>query len=146
MATTTIKKRSSMATTVAIALMLFAAVFVATRQVPGRQPDPPQGYALLAQADLATQAHETTTLAQFSLAQTGDVGLFFTLENLRTTAFDLSIEGADGARFSVMQADELRTDRAGNGEWRETLPAGDYRLLLTAAQSTGMLTVYAETP
>ena len=146
MSTTHSQKRSSTATIVAISLMLFVAVFVATRQVPGRQPDPPQGYERLAKADLATQAHDATALAHFSLAQTGEVGLFFTLQNLRTPAFDLSIEGADGSRFSVMHAEDLRTDRAGNGEWRETLPPGDYWLLLTAAQSAGILTIYLNTP
>jgi hypothetical protein len=146
MSTTNVQKRSSTATVVAISLMLFVAVFVATRQIPARQSRPPQGYELLAQADLAIQAHEAVALAQFSLAQTSEVGLFFTLQNLRTPAFDLSVEGADGLRFSVMHAEAFRTDRTGNGEWRETLPPGDYRLLLTAAQSAGILTVYSNTP
>lgn len=146
MSTITVPKRSSNATTVAIALMLFVAVYVAARQIPARQPAPPPGYALLAEADLSAQAHEAATLAQFTLDQTGEVGLFFTLESLRAPDFDLSLVGTDGSRFSVMQAKELRTDRTGSGEWQETLPPGDYRLLLTATQSTGILTVYIDTP
>ena len=45
-----------------------------------------------------------------------------------------------------MQADALRTDRRGDGRWAETLPPGEYRLLLTAAQSAGTVTVYASIP
>lgn len=146
MTTTTLQKRTSIATTVAVALMLFVAVYVATRQAPARQPAPPEGFTHLGQADLSAQAHDETTLAQFSLAQTGDVSLFFTLEKLNAPLFDLSIEGADGARFSVMHSEALRTDRAGSGEWQETLPPGDYRLVLSAAQGAGALTVYAIIP
>lgn len=141
-----VHKRTSTATVVAIALMLVVAVVVATRQLPARQPRPPQGYARLAQADLAAQAHNATTLAEFSLAQKGEVGLYFTLQNLRAGAFELVVVGGDGTRYTVMQAEALRTDRRGDGQWAETLPAGAYRLLLTATQSAGIVTVYAHTP
>ena len=128
-----VQKRSSTPTVVAIALMLVVAVVVATRQLPARQPQP-QGYERLAQADLAAQAHQDHELIAFSLAQTGEVGLYFTLQNLRTTAFELAVVGADGTSYTVMQADALRTDRRGDGQWAETLPPGEYQLLLTAAQ------------
>ncbi|NLF67231.1 MAG: hypothetical protein GX579_21795 [Chloroflexi bacterium] len=140
-----VQKRSSTPTVVAIALMLVVAVVVATRQLPARQPQP-QGYERLAQADLAAQAHQDHELIAFSLAQTGEVGLYFTLQNLRTTAFELAVVGADGTSYTVMQADALRTDRRGDGQWAETLPPGEYQLLLTAAQSAGTVTVYASIP
>ncbi len=141
-----VQKRSSTATVVAIALMLVVAVVVATRQLPARQPQPPLGYERLAQADLAAQAHESHQMAAFSLAQTGEVGLYFTLQNLHTSAFELVVVGAGGARYTVMQADALRTDRRGDGQWEEALPPGEYRLLLTATQSAGLVTIYASIP
>lgn len=141
-----VQKRSSTPTVVAIALMLVVAVVVATRQLPARQSQPLRSYERLAQADLAAQAHQDHELIAFSLAQTGEVGLYFTLQNLRTTAFELAVVGADGTSYTVMQADALRTDRRGDGRWAETLPPGEYRLLLTAAQSAGTVTVYASIP
>jgi len=75
----------------------------------------------------------------FTLAEPAVVGIYYALQNVDTGDFDLSLEPADGQRIVPMGANRLRTDRNGGGLWEEALPAGTYRLLLSAAQSQGTL-------
>jgi len=132
-------------TVLGVCIIILAAACGAIQSQEAR-PAPPADYQLIVEVDLTTQAYHRATLGQFSLPREGEVGLFFTLGDLETAAFDLSIKGTDGSRFGVLQARDYRTDSAGSGEWRDTLPPGEYHLLLTAAQGHGNVAVYANTP
>jgi len=79
---------------------------------------------------------------QFSLEETAVVGIFFTIRDIDTTYFDLSLSGLDGDSLVILHSEDYRTDRDGGGLWEQSLPPGAYRLVLTAAQSPGALSVY----
>ena len=123
-------------------LLVLVAGLAGAGQVWAMQPVLPPGYAPVAEVDLAAGAQDDAMLAQFSLAHAAEVGIFFTVRNLDTPYFDLSVQGADGVRIPVLHGENYRTDWAGSGEWRKLLPPGAYRLLLTTAQSTGRVAAY----
>jgi hypothetical protein len=127
-------------------LLVLVAGLAGAGQVWAMQPVLPPGYAPVAEVDLAAGAQDDALLAQFSLAHVAEVGIFFTVRNLDTPYFDLSVQGPDGVRIGILHGENYRTDWAGSGEWRKLLPPGNYRLLLTAAQSTGRVTTYLNRP
>lgn len=127
-----------------ILLPLLVAAFVAIR-VADRQPAP--SLDQVATIDLADSAHDAAVLARFSLRAPAEVELRFTLNQVETARFDLSIAETAGARYSIVRATAFRTDEHGGGAWRQLLPAGDYRVLLSAAQGSGIVTIHiVETP
>jgi hypothetical protein len=42
----------------------------------------------------------------------------------------------------ILHSEDYRTDHDGGGLWEHSLPPGTYRLVLTAEQGSGMLSVY----
>lgn len=136
------KNRTNVSIVVAIVLMLSVAVLVAVRQAQSQPADPPANYKLLAEADLNSGPFAGTELADFVVAETAVTHLHLSLQNLDTPAFALSLQGEDGRCYSILQAENYRTDGKGGGDWQETLPPGVYRLVLDAAPGPGSLGVY----
>jgi hypothetical protein len=127
---------------VGAALLLLLAVF-AVIQAWDRRPETATDPRLLAMVDLATGPFDEVVVARFTLAETRVVQLRYSLINLDSPAFDLSLQGAERARFTILHAEQYRTSEDGGGDWQQTLPPDDYRLVLTAAQSPGTLAIYA---
>ena len=128
------------------AALLLVAVFAAI-QMLGRQPETATDSRLLATVDLTTGPFDQVVVAQFTLAETSVVQLRYALINLDSPAFDLSLQGAERASFTILHAEQYRTSEDGGGDWQQTLPPDDYRLVLTAAQSPGTLAIYTnDTP
>ena len=106
----------------------------------------PDGYEQAAAADLSTHGYKETAVATVTLAEAGEVAFYFTLENLDTPTFDLTLQGQDGSRLTVLHAEGYRTDGTGSGQWEHELAAGEYQLLLTSPASAGQVTVYMRQP
>ena len=149
MSTITIKrpKRTRRVTLIALSLLVILAVIFtyiwlnkAGDALTGLTP--PADFEPMAEIDLSAQAYSEETLAQFALDDTSDVGVFFTIPEIDTSYFDLSLKDADGNSLTILHSEALRTDRDGGGLWEQTLPPGGYRLVLSAAQSPGVLSVY----
>ena len=108
--------------------------------------EPPPAYQLTREVALASQAYAGETVMTFTLEETTNVGIFYALENVDTGYFELSLSGGDGESRLLMRSEGLRTDRDGSGQWEEVLPAGRYRLLLTADQGQGTVSLYRGYP
>ena len=105
-------------------------------------PAPPPHFESLVQFDLSTGPVTEQVVGEFTLDETAEVGIFFTLQALNSAYFDLRLVTAEGEAITILHGEEMRTDQNGGGLWEESLPPGSYRLLLTAAQSPGRLGLY----
>ncbi|MFO7681004.1 MAG: hypothetical protein R6X34_13220 [Chloroflexota bacterium] len=136
------KNQKNISVVVAVVLMLFTAVLVATRQNRSQSAAVPEGYRLLGEVDLSGGPYAEAVVGEFVAAETAVTRLYLSLPNLDTSAFNLSLQGADGTAYPILQAANYRTNQDGGGDWQETLPPGRYQLRLTAAQSTGSVAIY----
>lgn len=128
-----------------VALGVLALVYVLFFYDAPGAAEPPPAYELAGEADLASRAFAEEAVMAFSLEEATAVGIFYALENVDTGYFELSLSGADGESRLLLRSQGLRTDQEGSGLWEEELPAGRYRLLLTADQGQGMVTLYRGT-
>jgi hypothetical protein len=95
--------------------------------------------------DLSTQAYSAEVLAQFTLEEPAEVGVFVIVRDINTTYFDLSVIGPDGYSSTVLHGEGYSAYQD-SSSWKETLPAGTYRVVLTSHQSPGTASVYLKTP
>lgn len=109
----------------------------------GQNDQIPPDAELLAEVDLAAQAHEAAVVGEFEVAETAVITLTYTLPNVETAVFDLTLIGPD-EDYVILHSEDYRTDENGGGSWEQRLPPGSYQLLLTASQTTGTLSVYGE--
>ena len=103
---------------------------------------PPPGFQPLAEVDLSTQSFDGELLGQFSLKETAVTTIFYTLPNADTAYFDLSLSGPEDDSLVILHSENYRTDENGSGSWEQNLAPGTYRLVLTADQSSSILSVY----
>jgi hypothetical protein len=108
-------------------------------------PTPPPDFQLVAEVDLSAHEYDQEILGEFTLANTDDAAILYTIPNIDTTYFELSLSGPDGNNHLILRSERYQTDENGGGMWEKTLPPGDYRLLLTAPQTPGTLSVYCKT-
>lgn len=102
----------------------------------------PADYQLLAELNLADQDYEAETIGEFRLEETAVTSILYTIPNIDTAYFDLSLIGLDGETHLILHSEDYQTDAKGGGAWEQSLPPGVYRLVLTAHQSPGVLSVY----
>ena len=105
------------------------------------QFSPPSNAVLLAQVDLSVSAHTSETITQFSLDETSFVSIFILIRDINTPYFDLAITGPDDYRVILYHGEEYSAGQS-SGLWEENLPPGTYRLVLTADQSPGVVSIY----
>lgn len=98
---------------------------------------------LVAEVDLSTQPHDAEVVGEFSLAETAVVTLTYTMPNVDTAVFDLSLNGPNDD-YVILHSEGYRTDENGGGSWEQNLAPGTYQLVLTASQTSGTLSVYWE--
>jgi hypothetical protein len=104
-----------------------------------------QDFVPIAEIDLSAQSYSSETLAQFELKEPANVGVFVIVRGIETTYFDLSVMGFDGYSSTVLHGEVYRAHQE-SGSWKETLPAGTYRVVLTSHQSPGTVSVFLKTP
>lgn len=91
---------------------------------------------MAAEVDLSARPYDGETWAQLSLAETAVVGIFYTLPNLDTTYFDLSLIGPDGHSHLILHSEDYQTEPyPGNGRaaawWGTDSPTHIPALILT---------------
>lgn len=149
MATRTLKQRRLRRTGLILTVLVLGLSVLAyglfTFAAP-KATEPPPGYQLARQVDLASQTFAAEEMLAFTLDDTTTAGIFFDLESVDTSYLELSLQEADGARMSLLQSQELRTDRQGGGLWERELLPGSYQLLLSASQGKGVLAIYWRHP
>jgi hypothetical protein len=124
-----------------VGLFIFVLLTVSC-QTDQAQPPPPPDFQFVAEVDLSVQPHAEELLGEFTLGETAVTRIFYTIPNIDTAIFDLSLSGPDGESFVILHSENFRTDENGGGAWEQSLPAGDYQLVLTAPQTPGTLSVY----
>jgi hypothetical protein len=129
-----------------------AALFIIVLLAAGCRPaqtentGPPPDFQFVAEVDLSAQAYDEEILGELTLAETADVAIFYTIPNLNTSGFDLSLKGQNDDRVLILHSEDFQTDENGGGTWEKNLMPGTYRLALTAAQSDSVLSVYWKYP
>lgn len=122
--------------------LLTCVLLTVSCQTDQAQPTPPPDFQFVAEVDLSAQPHDAETVGEIALTETAVASIFYTIPNINTTIFDLSLSGPDGESFVILHSEDFRTDEKGGGTWEQSLPAGDYQLVLTASQTPGTLSVY----
>ena len=105
-------------------------------------PAPPPHFEQLLQLDLTTGPVTDQVVGEFTLDETAEVGIFFTLQELNSDYFDLRLIAPGGEEITILHGEAMRTDQNGGGLWEESLQPGAYRLQLTAQQSPGRVALY----
>ena len=103
---------------------------------------PPPDFKPLAEVNLSTESFDQEILGQIAVEEEAIVSIFYGLSNAETTYFDLSLIGPEGENLVILHSEDYRTDEQGGGTWEQSLPPGDYRLVLTADQGSGLLTIH----
>lgn len=102
---------------------------------------PPQGFQPVVQLDLASRAHTGETLWQLALDQPTEIGVYAVVQGMDTTYFDLRLTGSDGFDAVILHGEEYTADQD-RALWRTVLPSGQYRLVVTAHQTPGKISIY----
>jgi hypothetical protein len=105
-------------------------------------PSPPSNFEPLTQLDLSTGPFTEQVVGEFTLYETAEVGIFFTLQELNSDYFDLRLITQDGKEITILHGEDMRTDQNGGGLWEENLSPGGYHLVLTAQKSPGNVALY----
>ncbi len=103
---------------------------------------PPSNYQQAAEVDLAAQPYDEELLGELALTETAAVAIFYTLPKADTAYLDLRLIGPEDGDRVILHSENYRTDEDGGGIWEQELPAGTYRLVLTAEPGPGVLSVY----
>lgn len=103
---------------------------------------PPPDFQAIATVDLSAQPHDGAEVGQLTLTETAVVSIFYTLPNIDTPYFDLSLSEPNGDKLVILRSETFRTNENGGGSWEQRLSPGEYRLLLSAPQTSGILSVY----
>jgi hypothetical protein len=106
------------------------------------QPTPPPDSQLVAEVDLSAQSYDAETVGEFTVVETAVTHIFYTIPNIDTTNFDLSLIGPNDESFVILHSEDFRTDEKGGGTWEQNLAPGTYQIMLTASQTPGTLSVY----
>ncbi len=102
---------------------------------------PPQGFQPVAQLDLASRARTDETLWQFALDQPTEVGVHAIVQGIDTTYFDLRLSGSNDFESVILHGEDY-TANQDRVTWGRALPPGQYRLVVTAHQTPGQVSVY----
>ena len=123
-------------------LMTFALEAAAAKNFPVPTSE---DFVSVAEIDLSAQVYAAEVLAQFTLAEPGEVGVFVIVRGVDTTYFDLSVIGPDGYSSIVLHGEGYSAFQE-SSSWKERLPAGTYRVVLTSHQRPGTASVFLKTP
>jgi hypothetical protein len=128
----------------AFCLVLVFLINIPAAQAPLTELTPPSGFEVVAEVKLSRQAYSTDTLAEFSLEESAEVGVFIVVRNLNTSYFDLSVIGPGGYHSVVLHGEVYQVARDG-GLWQDKLLPGTYQLVLTSDQNPGTASVFLKT-
>lgn len=124
------------------ALFIILLLAAGCRSAQTEANEPPPDFQFVAEVDLSDLANDGEILGELTLAETADVAIFYTLPNLNTTNFDLTLKGQNDNDIVILHSEDYRTDQRGGGTWEKHLPAGVYQLTLTTSRTNGTLSVY----
>jgi hypothetical protein len=125
----------------ALCVMLVLALNISAGRNSLDNFSPPQDFGPLAELDLSARAYSNEPLAQFSLDEPANVGVFVVIRNIDTPYFDLSMTGPNGYSSIIMHGEGYSAYQDG-GLWEKNLSPGTYQIVLTSHQSPGTASVF----
>ena len=128
----------------AVVLLSTLSINTVATQNGANRLSPPANLALAAQIDLSVRAHDNDVLATFSVTEGGRLDLFFAVQDINTDYFDLRLIGPDGTSTLLLHGEVYRADQDGGLREFDVVP-GVYQVVLTAAPSPGVLSIYGDT-
>ncbi len=102
---------------------------------------PPDGYQFVRRIDLSEQRNRDEIIAAFSRGGGEGGGIYLALTGIESEYIDVQLVGADGSRQVLFHAEQYLAS-FDQVEFTQPLPIGEYKLVLNAARSKGILTVY----
>jgi hypothetical protein len=111
---------------------------------PQNQMYPPPDFAVVAEIDLSKQVYDAETLAEFTVREPAQIGVFIAVRDINTSYFDLRIVGPNEYSSVIIHGQGYRAERDG-GLWQENLLPGTYQLVLTSHRSPGTAAVFLKT-
>lgn len=130
---------------ISIAAILLLGSLAADRSAKSASTRPPEGFQLAAEVQLDQGGFEEQILASFTLTGEESVSLYYVVNDLDTEYLDLQLIGANGIAVGLVHGEGWQANHA-SGEKEARLPAGDYRIVLTADHSPGTLQVFINRP
>jgi hypothetical protein len=103
----------------------------------------PDNFQSIALIDLSVRFYENEILMQFSLVESSDIEIYFMVENIDTTFIDLRLTGTTIEDRIILRGEDFKSN-LGGGHWHETLPPGEYKIVLTSDKSSGIVNLYSE--
>lgn len=137
------KSIPAMAVILGICILLTFSLNASAEKNPA--PAISEDFVSVAEIDLSAQSYAGEALAQFALQEPTEVGVFVIVRGIDTTYFDLSVIGPDGYRARVLHGEGYSAYQD-CCVWKEELPAGIYRVVLSSDRSPGSASVYLKTP
>jgi hypothetical protein len=105
----------------------------------------PNGYRLAATLDLSTRNVQAETIARFELPKAGDAGILLRVSGIDTKFIDVTLVPSAGPALQLMHGEDF-SSTASDSQYQYRLPAGEYGIVLTCRNSSGILKVYFRLP
>jgi hypothetical protein len=111
---------------------------------PARDPFlPPTGYVLIETFEVAGVAYDAHVAHAFHLAAAQPVGVYLLISQLDAEYFEVELVGPEPYRRVLLHGEGYTPERDG-ARFEDTLPPGDYQLLLTSRAARGTVSVYVK--
>jgi hypothetical protein len=132
-------------TGVLVVAALAAAGMLVTSTLGNDSPQPPQGFDLAATVDLSGRDVQAETIAWFNLAEAGDAAIFLRISSIDTLYIDVTLVPPQGDPLLLLHGEDFSSE-ASVSQYQYSLPAGEYKIVLTSQKSPGILKVYFRLP
>jgi hypothetical protein len=106
---------------------------------------PPKGYDLAATVDLSAHEMVAQSIARFNLATAGDAAILLRVTGVDSTYIDVTLAPSQGAPLPLLHGEGFFS-QSSESPFQFRLPAGEYQILLSSRESSGILKVYLWIP
>jgi hypothetical protein len=101
----------------------------------------PDEYSLAVEQNLSGSAFEAEPVATFSLTEPALVGILIQARQVRAGYLDLTLVKPGNDQLTLFHAEEYSASND-QMKWEDSLPSGEYQLLLTSRDARGEVRVY----
>ncbi len=140
------RRTFSWLTAILLPMLLFT--LTSPNFLPGKYANPmvpPPGYQQIVSINLEDQTINNAPVFKFTILNPDLVGIYVQVNQINTPYFDLKLSGPVGFEKGLLHGEGYAANKD-TTLFEETLPAGEYSIVLTSQQSPGKLTVYFHTP
>jgi hypothetical protein len=125
--------------------ILAGAGLLAGSTLGGGTAQPPKGYHLAAMIDLSAHDINEQSIAGFNLVKAGDAEILLRMTGVDSTYIDVTLVPPQGAPFPLLHGESF-SSQSSDSPFQFRLPAGDYQIMLSSLESSGILKVFLRIP